>query len=365
MKFTCAKEDLAKAVSLASRAVSRLSGDITECILFECGEEELTLKATDTAFSIKVQIPARVWDKGEFAVAAKSLYDMVSKFPNSDVSFELKGRQAEMKCLSSKVKLNIMDSNEFPDLENDESSFETTVKLPQNVFREMIDTTIFAAATSEDKPILTGLYFDAEPDYLTLVGLDGFRMAVRKSEAICDAPAHCTVPGRALKEAARSLGDTEENVKIVISDAMITFEWQGIKIYSRLLEGDYVNYKKLIPEDFLTSTRAETETLKEAIERASVVARDSNNVVTLKIDEKKMNITSKSELSSIDEDIDVINSGNDIRIGFNTRYILDVLKNISEREIELKFNSPITPCVVKKTGAQSYTYLILPVQLRD
>lgn len=365
MKFTCAKEDLAKAVSLASKAVSRLSGDITECILFECGEDSLTLKATDFTFSIRVQIPARVWEGGQCAVTAKSLYEMVSKFPNSDISFELKGTQIEMKCLSSKIKLNVRDADEFPDLEDNEGGVQNTVKLPQNIFREMIDTTIFAAATSEDKPILTGLYFDAEPNYLTLVGLDGFRMAVRKSEAISGSSARCTVPSRALKEAARSLSDSEENVKIGMGDSVITFEWHGIKIYSRLLEGDYVNYKKLIPQDFLTSTRAETETLKEAIERASVVARDSNNVVTLKIDERKMNITSKSELGSIDEDIDVVNSGKEIRIGFNTKYILDVLKNISEKEVELKFNSPITPCVVKKNGAQSYTYLILPVQLRD
>lgn len=364
MNFTCAKEELAKAVSVASRAVSRLQGDITECILFECREDTLTLRATDIAMSVVVELPARISEEGSVAVAARSLYDIISKFPDSDINFKrISKSQVELKCLSSDVKLAVTDEEEFPDFPEPNRSKQ--VKLPQRVLKNMIDSAIFAAATGEDKPILTGLYFDAEPGYLTLVGLDGFRMAVRKSEAICDIEAGCTVPARTLKEAARSLGDTDENVKIVIDEAMATFEWQGIKIYTRLLEGEYVNYKKLIPQDFTASTRVETETLKDAIERAQVLARDSNNVVTLKISEKKMNITSKSELGSIDEDIDVINFGEGIRIGFNTKYILDALKNIPDAETELKFNSPITPCVVKKDGPESYTYLILPVQLRD
>lgn len=364
MNFTCAKEELTKAVSIASRAVSRYMGDISECILFECSDNTLTLKATDGALSIKADLPADISEPGACAVTSKSLYDIISKFPDADISFKSVSKsRIEMNCLNSNVKLAVMNEEDFPDFKEPEGG--KKAELPQRIFKEMIDKTIFAAATSEDKPILTGLFFDAEPGFLTLVGLDGYRMAVRKSEAVCDFSYSLTVPARALKEAARSMGDTDENVKIVMGESLITFERQGIKIYSRLLEGEYVNYKKLIPTEFSTSTRAETDTLKDAIERAAVLARDSNNVVTIKIDEKKMNITSKSELGSIDEDIDVINSGQSLRIGFNTKYVLDVLKNISEPEVELRFNSPVTPCVVKKDGEQSYTYLILPVQLRD
>lgn len=367
MNFSCNKEELTKAVSIATRAVSRLFDEknITACILFEAKDNILTLKATDISLSIKAQIPVLVSEAGSCAVPAKSLYDIISKFPDSDIDFKLSGKnKIDLKCQNSKVQLNVVKEDDFPDFYEPDDTKQ--VKLPQKDLRDMIDTTIFAAATaSDDKPILTGLYFDAEPGYLTLVGVDGYRMAVKKCEAICDGEVSCIVPARALREISRSLNDSEENVKIVIDEAMATFERPGLKIYSRLIEGEYLNYKKLIPTEFLTSTSIKTEALREAIERAQVLARDGNNVVALKIDESQMNITSKSELGSIDEDIDVVTRGEGIRIGFNTKYLLDVLKNIPEVDSELKFNTPITPCVIKKDGHMSYTYLVLPVQLRD
>lgn len=364
MNFTCAKDELAKAVSIASRAVSRMQGDILDCILFECYNDTLTLKATDIALSVEIKIPADVLEDGRVAVASRFLYDIISKFPNSDIAFKkISDSKVEMTCLSSKVTLAVTDDKDFPNFPRPEDPKQ--VKLPQRILKNMIDTTIFAAAVNEDKPILTGLHFDAQPGSLTLVGLDGFRMAVRKSEAVSEDAIACTVPARALKEASRSLGDTDENLEMAIDDSLIIFEWDGIKLYARILEGNYVNYKKLIPQEFSTVVKINTSALKDAIERAQVLARDGNNVVTLNISERVMNITSKSELGEIDEDVYIESDGDGIRIGFNTKYILDALKNVPDEETELRFNSPITPCVVKKDGAQSYTYLILPVQLRD
>lgn len=365
MNFTCSKEELSKAVSIASRAVSRIeSNNILECILFECYDDTLTLKATDFALSVEIKIPAEIWEEGSAAVVSRSLYDIISKFPNADVAFKkVSNSKIEMTCLSSKVTLSVIDEKDFPDIPKPEDPIQ--IKLPQKVFRNMIDTTIFAAAINEDKPILTGLHFDAEPGFLTLVGLDGYRMAVRKSVAVSEMSRACTVPARALKETARFVADTEENLKIIIGDSLIVFEWKGIKISARLLEGNYVNYKKLIPQEFSTIVTADTDAVKNAIERAQVLARDGNNVVTLSISDKIMNITSKSELGEIDEDVFIQNEGQNIKIGFNTKYILDVLKNISDEETEFRFNTPISPCVVKKDGEQSYTYMILPVQLRD
>ena len=365
MQFTCAKEDLLTAIGTVNRAASKMQKTILECILFSCAEDVITLRATDIALSIKTEMNAQIEKTGDAAIPAKLLYEIIGRFPESDVTFRSVGENSvEISCLNSKVVLQQMNADEFPvfpELENKEQ-----IKLPQCALRTMINQTLFAAAVNEDKPILTGLLFDIEKDSLTIVALDGYRMAVRKQPAISDISKKCVIPARTLREVSRIISETEENVKISICGNMALFEAGNTEIYTRLLEGEYINYRNLLPADCATSVKVETNMLKDSLERASILAREgNNNVVKFEISEKNLEITSNSEMGNIDEQIPVLTEGKDLKIAFNAKYVLDVLKNVEESEVLMQYNTGVSPCVVKQENSDAYEYLILPVQLRE
>ena len=365
MQFTCSKANLLTAIGTVNRAASKMQKSILECILFSCSQENITLKATDIALSIKTELDAQIVQEGEAAIPARLLYEIINRFPDSDVNFKSMGENSvEISCLNSNVVLQQMNPEEFPAfpvLEKKEQ-----IKIPQNMLRSMINQTLFAAAVSEDKPILTGLLFDIGKDSLTLVALDGYRMAVRRQQAISDIEKNCVIPARTLREVSRIIEDNEENVKISISGNMALFEANHTQIFTRLLEGDYINYKNLLPKDCATSVKVETGMLKDSIERASILAREgSNNVIKFEITDKNLNISSNSEMGNIDEKIPVITEGKDLKIAFNAKYVLDVLKCVDDPEVLMQYNTSVSPCIVKQENSDMYEYLILPVQLRE
>jgi DNA polymerase-3 subunit beta len=365
MQFKCIKSDLLQGIGTVNRAASKIQRTILECILFSCNRNEITLKATDIALSIKTTIPAQVEEEGEAVIPAKLLFEMINRFPESDITFRsINDNTVEISCLNATMNLQQMNVEEFPVfpvLEKKEQ-----IKLQQTVFRDMINQVLFAAAVTEDKPILTGVLFDIKKNILTMVALDGYRMAVRKESVISDIEKDCVIPARTLREVSRIIGETEENVKLSISGNMALFETDHTEIYTRMLEGDYIKYPNLLPKECATRMKVETGLIKDSIERASILAREgNNNVIKLKIEENILKISSNSEMGKIDEIIPVITEGKDLKIAFNAKYILDVLKAVEENEIIMQFNTNISPCTVKKEGSDQYEYLILPVQMRE
>ncbi len=364
MHFISTKSEILKAINIVAKATSKMQKTILECILFQCHSNGITLKATDISISIKTSLQAEVLEEGETAIPARFLYEIVSKFPESDVSFHMVSENTvEISCLNAKVCLQSMNPAEFPAFP--EIGSDKTVKVQEKVLREMIGQTIFSAATAEDKPILTGIMFHMETDALEIVALDGYRMAVRRQQIISEMDASCVVPARTARDIARILEDTEKNVKISINGNMALFEMDGTEVYSRLLEGEYIKYRNLLPKASKTDITVEKEFLCDAVERASILAREgSNNLVKLEIRDNILNISSNSEIGNMDENIPVLQNGDNLTIAFNAKYILDVLKSLDDKEILMQLNSPISPCLIVKPGGDAYQYLILPVQVR-
>jgi DNA polymerase-3 subunit beta len=326
MYFTCSKSELLTAIATVARAASKMQKSILECILFTGEDGAITLKATDIAISIKTKLAANVEKEGTAAIPARVLHEIINRFPESDVTFESIGENSmEISCLNSKVVLQQMDPDEFPAFPEIEKDVQ--VKIPQNLMRKMINSTIFSVAVTEDKPILTGLMFDIKEGSLNLVGLDGYRMAVSRESVISEKDASCVIPARTLREVSRIISDSDENVKVAISGNMALFEVDDTQIYTRLLEGDFVNYENLLPKDYTTSIKVETEMLKDSIERASILAREgSNNVIKFVVQGDMLEVTSNSEMGNIDEKIHVATEGKDIKIAFNAKYLLDVIR---------------------------------------
>ncbi len=285
MRFTCAKADLIQAVGTVARAASKMQKTILECILFTCDDGVVTLRATDIAISIKTEMTAQVEEKGKAAIPSKVLHEMISRFPESDVTFESIGENAvKISCMNAQVDLQQMNADEFPSFP--EIDRKTQIKIQQKLLKSMINQTIFAVAVMEEKPILTGLLFDIGKDSLTVVALDGYRMAVRKETVISDVSESCVIPSRTMREVSRIISDTEENIKFCVSGNMALFEANNTQIYTRLLEGDFVNYRNLLPKECATNIRVETEMLRDSIERASILARETNNVIKFIIEDK-------------------------------------------------------------------------------
>lgn len=363
MNFTCGKQDILKAINIVSKAASKLQKTVLECIMFECEEGTVTLKATDIDLSIKTQINAEIAEKGSILVPAKYLFEIINKFPDNEINFKSEdGSKVEISCLNSRICLSCMDSDEFPAFPFIEKN--STVKITEKELRSMINDTIFAAAQTFERPILTGEMIKVSNGEIEVVALDGYRMAIRKQEVISDMEISMVVPGRTMREIAKIASDSEETVKIAVAGNMALFEMENTEVYTRLLEGEYIKYRNLIPAESTLNVIVEKEMLRESIERAMILAREgNNNLVIMSFDDGVLNITSESEIGNIRENIPVMQTGENITIGFNAKYILDLLKSIDDSEIKMLFNTQVTPCLVTAHNKSGYEYLILPVKI--
>jgi DNA polymerase III subunit beta len=255
-----------------------------------------------------------------------------------------------------------MNADDFPELPkiNENMMF----SIPENILKNMIKETIFAAAQDETRPILMGILFEIKDEKLNLVALDGYRLALRSENLRNTNDINAVIPAKTLNEVSKILEDGENNVNITFTPNHILFNLDKTKIISRLLEGEFIKYNSIIPEEFNTKVIAKREELLECIERASLMAKDSNtNLVKLNIEKENMIITSNSQLGMVKEETNIILQGQPLQIAFNSKYLMDVLKIMEEEEVLLQFSSNVSPCIIKNTKNDNCTYLVLPVRL--
>ena len=362
MHFISSKENLLRAITIASKATSKLQKTVLESILFETENGKVILKATDISLSIETELEAQVIDEGRFALPARYLIDIISKFPESDVTIKnISDESVEIICMNSNIKFMCMDADEFPSFpERFTGSF---AKLSEKKLRGIINETLFAVSTAEDKPLLTGIHFEIENNVLEAAALDGFRMAVRDEDVVYDGTLDFTLPSRAAREILHIANDTEETVKFACLENMAMFEFKGTTIYTRLLEGKYIEYKNLIPGNQTIDMICDRDAFYSAVERAAIMARDRNNIIKMDISNSVLEITSESQIGNIDEKIPVIQNGDDISIAFNAKNIMEVLRVMPDDEIKMSFSSPLSPSVMTGTATPGYLYLVLPLNI--
>jgi len=366
MHFSCNKKDLMNAVSIAVKAVaSKPLSAIQECILIEAAENYVSMKCTDLVLSIQSGISANVVEKGKAAVNARLFFELVAKFPEEEIFVKTdEGGQLQIECAGAKTALNLFPYEEFPEFP--ETPKEKPVAIKENNLRKMIHQTIFSSAVTEDKPILTGALLEAEEEQVKLVALDGYRMAMRK-EAVAKGAGKksAVIPAKSLRETARILSDSDAETRVYIGNKTVLVENGESRIFTRLLEGDFINYKAFLPTEFKTRAIVPTEAFCVAIERASILSREeNNNLIKISIKEDRLIITANSEIGRSYEEMPAAVEGKELDIAFNARYLTDVLKNIEAPEVAVDFNSNISPCVLRPVEGESFYYLVLPVQIR-
>ena len=364
MKFSCEKQKLQEGISISNKAITgKTTMPILEGIYIKAFKNSLTLIGSDMDLSIETSVEADVIEEGTIVVDSKIFSEIIRKLPNSDVYIEtLDNDIIQITCEKSIFNLVYMKAEDYPSLPEIKENI--SVEVPQDILKSMIRGTSFAVAQDETRPILQGILFEIKDKKLNLVALDGYRMAVRSEYLGSDDNIDVVIPGKTLNEVAKILEDAENLVKITFTDNHILFNLDKTKIVSRLLEGKFVNYVSLLPQEHKILVEVNRHDLQNCIERASLMSKDSNsNLIKLDFNEDNVIITSNSQLGKVREELNVNLQGGELQIAFNSRYILDVLKNIDGNEIYMEMTSSVSPCIIRSKSNDNSRYLVLPVRL--
>lgn len=366
MKFTCSQLSLNKAVNTVSKAVSPKSTmPVLKGILLNVKGENLTLTASDLDISIETKTLITDGQDGSVVVNAKLFGEIIRKLPNSLIRAELDEKGfLNISCLGSNFTLVTLPAEEYPSVGVvDESKH---LKLNGYLLRKLIRRTTFAASIDEKKGILVGCLININNGYLEIVSLDGFRLALAKEYEVFDGDGKIVVPASSLdvieKIITENLG--ESKIDFYIENKKIAVVTEDTKVIARLLEGEFIKYKDIIPQTYATKIVVSREELMSSIERASLFAREGkNNLIKITVEKDDILINSRSEEGNVNESISAEVEGNELVIGFNSKYLLDVLKNLDDEEVSIEMTSSTSAALIKPVEGEAYTYLVLPVRI--
>ena len=357
--------DLSNAVNKVVKAVSAKSpNQLLEGIKLTCKGDSLILTATDMEIAIEKTIIAETYQEGELIVPGRLFADFVKKLENEeDIElFTSDDNRLKITYAASAGYIQALPSEGYPIIKKDIA--QNSFVINQKSFKDVIQKTSFACSQDDSRPILKGCLLEIVDDVLTCVALDGFRLAVcKKPVRNASGNFKAIVPSRALQEITRLLEKDEDVVAIVIQDNSLMINVDSTVFLTRLLEGDYIDYKRIIPNDFITVFRVNKGLLYSSIERASIVAKVMKNIIKLDIHENSVDVSSDSEMGNVKENLIINLEGKDLTIAFNSKFLIDCLRVIDDEFINFNLNSSIAPCVIKPYSDDEYLYLILPVRM--
>ena len=365
MKIICSRDRLMEAITIVQKAVAtRSTIAILDGILIEA-DQALKLTGYDMELGIESTVEADIPEKGSLVLQSRMFGDIIRKMPEDILSIESTANQGvQIDCGNAHFTIKGMRAEDYPKIPIVEETRKITLK--QQLLKEMIHQTIFAVSTDESRPILNGCFFKSEGKIIEMVAIDGFRLAMRKCEQEEEIPSmKFIIPGKALNEVGRILGTGEATVDVYPSNNNILFDTGKVKIVSRLITGDYMNYKGIIPQTAETTVTVSPKIMMEAIERASLVITTEEKRYPVRLtmtDDDTMVVSANTEIGTVREEIGVSMTGNRIDIDFNPKYFLDALKVIDEDEISIVFNGSMGPCVIKPLDSNDFAYLVLPLR---
>ncbi len=365
MKFTCSQGALARALNTVSKAVSiRTTIPILKGILLTVKGNELTVTASDLDLSIETKMEIQAGEDGSAVVSSKLFSEIIRKLPNAILQAEEGDGKMEISCLGSHFTIVSLPADEFPAIGMVNQLNKISVK--KDCFKELIKKTSFAASIDEKKGILVGCLLKFEEGKLEMAALDGFRLAVAREEMETGEERSVVIPARILTEIQKILMETseEEDVSLILDSKKAEILTKDTRIVARLLEGEFIKYNDIIPKTYKTRCIVSREEMLSGIERASLLAKEGkNNLIKMEISSGGIEITSRSEEGNSKEKISCEMEGDELVIGFNSKYVSDVLKSVGDEEVVLEMSSPISPCLVKPVEGDSYVYLVLPVRI--
>ncbi|MBQ9211698.1 MAG: DNA polymerase III subunit beta [Clostridia bacterium] len=369
MKFTMNNQDLLEGLTTVTRALTaRPAKQILDGVLIIAEDERITLTCSDGSLSIEYTNYATIKEEGQAVLPGRIFTELIRKMPGGEVEVSVQNdRTASIRCQKTKSNLAIMSAAEYPEISDLRSSI--NIKIPQKKLKEMISHVSFAIATDENRQILTGTLLEVSRNEARLVALDGFRLAMQKVFQPFDLPEDkevikAIIPGKVINELSRILPDDEAFCNLVFDQGRMQCTFGNIRLRSVLLAGEYIDYRRILPTEFKTQAKANRAAVSDAIDRASLMAREAkNNLIKMSFKSGSLRISSNAEMGDVEEEMEADLNGSDIDIAFNSRYIIDVIRNVEDEELYMNFNSNVSPCVVMPPSGEEYVYLILPVRV--
>ena len=366
MKFSCEKALLQNAISTASRAVSPKSTiPALEGLLLEAGHL-VSITGYNLETGIRTIVNAYVEEPGTIVLPARLFGEIIRKFPDDVVVIETDNMNVRLSCGMSEFNLIGIDPDDFPDLP--EVDYQNAFTLPQRTLRAMIGETLFAVSDNESRPIHTGSLFEVTTQHLTLVSVDGFRLAMRREE-ITQSEGEFTfvVPGKALSEVEKICKETEEDATVNMGAKHAVFQVGETMLVSRRLEGEFLAWEKAIPKNNPIRITTSAKRLLQSIDRVSLIITDKlKSPLRCEFGDSQVRLTTKTAMGDALDTCEVEGDGKGLEIGFNNKYVMDALKVVPADNVCIELSSGVAPCVISPAEDEedNFIYMILPVRLK-
>lgn len=374
MKVSVSQQQLAQGLGIVSRAVSpRSTLPVLSNVLLATDEGRLRLSATNLELGITCWIGAQIQEEGSLTVPARLLADLVSTLPNDTVhlAVNLSACSLSVHCASSSTDIKGIDAQEFPPMPATDVSEGVRIKVAD--FKEMIQQVAFSASTEEARPVLQGVQTTASGSEISMAATDGFRISVRQvalDEPVIK-PLTMIIPARALNELARIAADGENMVSMIVPTGrgQVVFRLDSVELVSQLIDGNFPDYRVIMPRSFKSHTILSTAALLKACRQAEIIARNGNNVVRLSMQPMsdrpaQVEVSAQSEETGTNETvIDATIDGPGLVIAFNVRYLREVLEVIKTPNLALETNDHKSPARVQPVGDDSFQHVIMPMHL--
>ena len=363
MKFNMQTEDLCSGVLSVIKALPvRSAMPVLDGVLIEATKEGLHLTCSDLMFQKECFLPANVEEEGKCILKGKFLAEILRKMPNEPLYAELEGLILKIRSGRVRQRLQCIEFDEYPIMRAKGDVVDIKVNAEQ--LRNMIEHTVFAVSQDDSRPVLTGALIEANADLLTFVATDSFQFAMTSLHTQnSDVEKRTIVQGKVLNELAKMAEETEKDVTVSLTQTHLTVQVNDTRLTARLLDGNYIDYKRIIPKECKTRVLVDTAELLTITDRAQLIAREGNNSILMHFEGSTLTVSAESFVGRSEDTMEVSIVGDPIDIAFNPKYIINILKNISDETVYVEFNSPISPCVIRPVQGDAYLYLIVPMRV--
>ncbi len=366
MEIVCSRNDLLKSISIVMKAVPiRTTMKIMECVLIDASSDSIHFMTNDMELGIETTAEGNIIQKGIIAIDAKIFSDIVRKLPDNDVVIRNDESSNNIIITCEKANFRIPSMNEEDFIRIPAIEYSRKLSLSQFTLKEMIRQTIFSIATNENNPVMTGELFEIKNSVLRIVSLDGHRISIRNHHL--DEYTENTkviIPGKTLNEISKLLsGEAEDHIDLYLTDQHIIFQMENTTVVSRLITGEYFKIDNMLSSDYETKIIINKKEFTECIDRATLLIRENDKKpLVLKITDNEMFLFIDSPFGSMSESISVDKEGKDLLIGFNPRFLLDVLRSITDETITMYLINSKAPCFIRNEN-DDFVYLILPINI--
>lgn len=373
MQVTCLRENLSRGLANVSRAVaSRATLPVTQNVLLEGDNGQLKLTATNTEISISTWIGAQIEGEGSITIPARMLTDFVNSLPGETVTIDFQAEPAGVKVSSGKFNGDIsgIPAEEFPPIP--EVSGGVSVTIPADAFKGALERVVFAAATDDSRPVLTGVKIELKEKSFIVAAADGFRLAVETgdlAEAV-DGEIGIIVPAKTLTEVERLLGDGSSTISLSTdsNDRSAKFRLDSSEIVTSLVQGTFPDYEKLIPTSWSTRASIDLGQMSQATRAASIFARDGSGIIRIMIYPGEGEapgvvkvIARAEEVGANENEVEAAVEGDETKIAFNSKFLSDVLNVIEGDDVKLETTTPSSPGVFRSPKHENYTHVVMPM----